>query len=243
MFLHGIGGNRGNWTDQLVAFAKHFMAVAWDARGWGGSEDYEGPLQFADFTADLLRVLDAFGAPSAHFVGLSMGGFILQDFYHRCPQRVRSLVLADTSIGPASEHGEQWIEEFLALRKQPLLAGRTPREIAPGVVKTLAGRSATPAIVRRLEDSIAALRKDSYLKAMDAVMRYRAPLDYASVKVPTLVVVGEEDELTPPAAARHLADRIPGARLEVIPRAGHLSNIEQPETFNRVVLDFLLAHR
>jgi len=238
-FLHGIGGNRSNWRDQVTALSSHFRTVAWDARGWGGSDDYEGPLDFADFSADLERVLDYLGAEAAHLVGLSMGGFIAQDFYARRPSRVRSLVLADTSKGMLAEHGPAWIENFLALRRKPLLEGKSPRDIAPEVVKSLAGPRAGPAVLHRLEESIAALRRDSYLKAMETVSRYVIPLDYGSVRVPTLVISGADDRLIEPQASQRLADAIPGARFAVIPDAGHLSNIEQPEAFNRLVLDFL----
>ena len=99
LFLHGIGGNRGNWRGQLPAFAGAFTAAAWDARGYGASDDYEGPLDFAEFSADLLRVIDHFGAERAHLCGLSMGGRIAMDFHDRHPERVASLTLCDTQPG------------------------------------------------------------------------------------------------------------------------------------------------
>lgn len=241
ILLHGIGGNRTNWTDQLPALGERHRAVAWDARGWGDSDDYPGPLEFADFSCDLVRLMDHLGVARADLVGLSMGGFVAQDFAMRFPHRVRSLVLADTSRGPMADHGPQWVEEFLAARKVPLLAGRSTADIAPAVARSLAGRAATPAHVQRLHDSIAALHKDSYLKAMDTVTRYAIPARHDAIAVPVLVVVGADDALTPPDAAKRLADAIPGARLEVIADAGHLSNIEQPDAFNRLVLDFLAA--
>jgi 3-oxoadipate enol-lactonase len=243
VFLHGIGGNRSNWRDQLPVFGHRYRAVAWDARGWGDSDDYDGALDFADFSADLIRLLDALGEHSAHFVGLSMGGFILQDFYARHPDRIRSLVLADTSRGPRDDHDDAWVEDFLRLRRKPLLDGLTPAQIAPAVVKSLAGRSATPAHIATLEASIAALHKDSYLKAMDSVMRYSIPLDRSTIDVPVLVLVGAEDTLTPPEAGQRLAESIPGSRYQVIAEAGHLSNIERPEAFNQAVLDFLESIR
>ena len=89
--LHGIGGNRTNWHDQLRAFSSHFHAAAWDARGYGESDDYEGPLDFADFSRDLLRVLDFFAAQRAHLVGLSMGGLIAMDFCLSYPRARRDL--------------------------------------------------------------------------------------------------------------------------------------------------------
>lgn len=99
VLLHGIGGHRRHWDDQLAAFGAHFTAAAWDARGYGDSDDYDGALAFSDFSADLLRVLDFFGAARAHLVGLSLGGRIARDFALRHPERVATLVLANTTAG------------------------------------------------------------------------------------------------------------------------------------------------
>ena len=99
IFLHGIGGNRTNWHDQIPAFSDRFHAVSWDARGYGESDDYDGPLDFGDFAVDLIRVLDRFDAPRAHLVGLSMGGVIALDFAARYPDRLATLTLCDTMPG------------------------------------------------------------------------------------------------------------------------------------------------
>lgn len=241
LFLHGIGGNRTNWRDQLLALAPQYTAVAWDARGYGESADYEGDLRMEDFAADILRVLDAMGAERAHLVGLSMGGMLVQDFYARHPERVRSLALCDTSRGPRTEHSDAWVEEFLALRRAPLLAGKTPAEIAPKVAESLLGSRATEEMRARLVASLSALHPESYLKTLETVTRYHPILTLAEVAVPTLVIVGEDDRLTPPHASEVLARGIPGARLEVLPGAGHLSNIEAPVAFNAALLGFLRA--
>lgn len=88
VLLHGIGGNRTNWTQQVEAFSEQFHTVAWDARGYGNSDDYEGALEFEDFSRDLLALIDHFGVEKAHLCGLSMGGRIIQDFYRLYPNRV-----------------------------------------------------------------------------------------------------------------------------------------------------------
>jgi 3-oxoadipate enol-lactonase len=240
VFLHGIGGNRGNWQDQFPAFARHFHTVAWDARGYGDSDDYDGPVAIADFSADLRRLIDYIGARTAHLVGLSMGGRIAMDFYERHPARVATLTLCDTHPGFAGLRADQR-EAFLRLRQAPLLAGKAPRDIAPDLARSLVGPNASPAVLQRLIDSLAALRKDSYLKALAAIANDAHSPALEQVRVPTLVVVGAEDRLTPPKVARAMAARIPGAQLSVIADAGHLSNIEQPARFNEAVLSFLLA--
>jgi 3-oxoadipate enol-lactonase len=238
VFLHGIGGNRSNWRDQLPVFAADFTAVAWDARGYGGSDDYDGPLDFGDFSRDLLRVLDDFGAGRAHLCGLSMGGRIAMDFHDRHPERVASLTLCDTQPGLANMPAEKR-REFIRLRQEPLRAGKSPAEMAPDVARSLIGPRALPGAFERLVESMGALHKDSYLKTIEASFLYeRAPV-LESIRVPTHIVVGADDRLAPPDIARAMAARIPEARLTVIEDAGHLVNIEQPQRFNAAVLGFL----
>ncbi|HXZ02361.1 MAG TPA: alpha/beta fold hydrolase [Stellaceae bacterium] len=238
VFLHGIGGNRGNWRDQLPVFAGDFTAAAWDARGYGGSDDYDGPLDFADFSGDLLRLLDHFKAERAHLCGLSMGGRIAMDFHDRHPERVASLTLSDTQPGLA-QMPEEKRREFIRLRQEPLRAGKTPADIAPGVARSLVSPHAVPGAFERLVDSMAALRAPSYLKTIEGSFLYARAPDLESIRVPTHIVVGDDDGLTPPELARAMARRIAGARLTVIPEAGHLANLEQPRRFNAAVLGFL----
>lgn len=243
LFLHGIGGNRTNWHDQLPVFAERFNAVSWDARGYGLSDDYDGKLDFADFSVDVDRVLDHYGAASAHLVGLSMGGLIAQDYYESRPGRVASLVLVDTFPGHSEKFRRDHREEFIRLRKQPLVDGKEPRDIAPSVARTLAGSRATGEIFQRLVDSMAALHKESYIKAVEATADYEPVPDLEKFDVPTLLVFGGDDRVTPPKLGRRMHDRIPGSRFVVLDGAGHLSNIEAPEEFNSAVLAFLTEHR
>jgi len=239
LLLHGIGGNRTNWREQLPAIAGHLHAVAWDARGYGLSDDYEGPLHNNDFCDDLLRVLDHFKAETAHLVGLSMGASIIQDFYAYQPGRVASMVLADTRPGFEAAFDPVARQEFLRLRLEPLLEGKEPADIAPTVARSLMGSSAGEEVYLRLVESMRALHKASYIKAIEARGTWQPVFVPGAVTVPTLVLVGADDRLTPPAMAKSIAAAIPGARLAIIPSAGHLSNIEQPLLFNKLVLDFL----
>jgi len=242
VFLHGIGGNRTNWRDQLSVFARDFHAVAWDARGYGDSDDYEGPLDFGNFADDLCRVLDHFDVTRAHLVGLSMGGMIALDFATRYADRVATLTLCDSLPG-FTHLSEAQRAEFIRLRQEPLLAGKEPSDMAPAVARSLLGKNPRAGSYERLVESMSALHKQSYLKTIAGSANYGRKLDLESIAVPTHVVVGDEDTLTPPAMSREIARRIPEARLTIIEGAGHLSNIEQPEAFNRAVLDFLIEHR
>lgn len=240
VFLHGVGGNRRNWTGQLRHFAPHFCAVAWDARGYGDSEDDDGPLSFDHFTADLLRLLDYYGAARAHLVGLSMGGNIATAFALRHPGRVQSLVLSDTDRGMV-HIPEREREDFVRRRRDPLRAGQTFAAMAPGVVGSLLGPNASDAARQALLDSMLRLRKDAYIKAVEATVDFDATGTIGNIACPTLVVVGEYDRLTPIAEAEAISAAIKGARLAVIADAGHISNLEQPDLFNEIVGDFLLS--
>lgn len=239
LLLHGIGGNKRNWGDNLEAFAEHFHVAAWDARGWGESDDYEGPLTFADMSADLCRVIDFLGHTRAHLVGLSMGGRVAMHFVDNYPERVRSLVLCDTTQGPKG-----WTEErrlgFIRSRQEPLLNGLTPADIANDVAKSLVSPNASAEALAKLVDSLGRLHKDSYLKAIETNVSDAVLADLTKITAPTLVMVGEEDRLTPPDEAEEIARLIPNARLSILKGAGHLINIEAPDVFNRQVLEFLL---
>ncbi len=239
LFLHGIGGNRTNWREQLLVSAGRFRAVAWDARGYGLSDDYEGPLDFASFADDVCRLLDHLDAKQAHLVGLSMGGRISQDLYFRYPDRVRSLTLCDTFPGTTPTLPPDKMDEFINMRKGPLIAGKSLREMAEPLAKTLVSENVNPGHYQRLVASIEALHKDSYIKTIEASTRYDRPVDLSTIDVPVQLIYGAEDRLTPPAIGEEMQRLIPGARLAVIDGAGHLVNIEQAQAFNKVLLDFL----
>ncbi|MGH8670008.1 MAG: alpha/beta fold hydrolase [Burkholderiales bacterium] len=228
MFLHGIGGNRRHWAVQLDFFSKNFRTAAWDARGYGDSDDYEGALRFDDFTADLVRVMDHLREEKAHVVGLSMGGRIARSFALRHPQRVASLTLANTSPGFDALLPEE-VLKFVEERRN-----RTPESM-----RRLLGSRARPGALEALLASFHALRQDSYLKTLEASVAQDRAAPLEELAVPTLVITGDEDRVYPQALAQRMAQRIPGAELVVLEGCGHLSNLEQPERFNAVLLDFL----
>lgn len=241
VFLHGIGGNRTNWYGQLDHFSDKFCAVTWDARGYGASDDSPRTLKFSDYADDLARLLDHAQAERAHLVGLSMGGMILQDFYTRYANRVATLSLVDTSAGFGSA-SEEDRRDFLARRLDPLERGLTPKDIAPGVVQVLASKYATPAMREQLIASLSALRPEPYKQALHAIVTTDFRSVLPTITVPTLVIVGEDDIVTPPPASEFLVKNIPGATLVRIPQAGHLTNIEKPVEFNAALRLFLEQH-
>jgi 3-oxoadipate enol-lactonase len=228
LFLHGIGGNRHSWEAQVEFFSRHFRAAAWDARGYGDSEDYAGPLEFSVFTQDIVRVLDHLGEKRIHLVGLSMGGRIARNFALAHPERLKSLVLANTSPGFGALSPSQ-VASFVEQRRnlQPALQARR-----------VLGPAAPQAAYDKLVSALAAVHRESYLKTVEASVAQDLAAPVEKIRVPTLVIGGTHDPLYSMAIARDLAGRIPGARLVELD-CGHVSNLELPDRFNAVVLEFL----
>lgn len=241
LFLHGIGGNRTNWTAQVTRFAAGFHAAAWDLRGYGSSDDYEGPLQFSDVRDDLSRVLDYFEAPACHLVGLSLGARIGFDYVHHCPGRVLSFT-ACSGVAFPDDMTPDTRKLFLDRRKAPLLAGGSPKDIAAAVAASLAGPQCSPEALAALVASISELHKESYLKTLETTSVPPERFDLAFIGVPVHVVAAGHDSLFPPEKLKAIAGAIPGAAYSEISEAGHLSNLEFPELFNELVLRFVSAH-
>lgn len=240
VFLHGIGGNHSNWMAQLARFQDHYQCFAWDARGYGESEDYPEALEFEFFADDLNRLMDHENIERAHLAGLSMGARILLDFVARYPHRVASLILCDCfyafdqSLTPAKQ------AEFIALRQRPLLEGKTLAELAPALVNSLVSPHCTDVVRDQLRISIEALHVESYLKTLAASIGYNRTAALDSIRVPVQLIFGADDRLTPASIGQDMQTRMAHARLAVIAHAGHLSNMEQAEQFNQVVADFLI---
>jgi pimeloyl-ACP methyl ester carboxylesterase len=244
LFLHGIGGERSNWDEELRAVGGTMRAAALDLRGYGDST--LGPRQSTvdDYCADILRVAEKLGAKRLVLVGLSYGSWIATSFAMRHPGMLDALVLSGGCTG-MSEAGPDEREAFRVSREVPLNAGQTPADFAPAVVKVLASPGASEAIRQRLFDSMAAIPTATY---RDALLCFTNPLerfDFSRLTMPVLMMTGEHDRLAPPAEIRGVAGRIwdmaprPDVRFEVITGAGHVCNVEAPEAYNSALLDLL----
>jgi 3-oxoadipate enol-lactonase len=239
VFLHGIGGNATNWVSQIQALAGDYMAVAWDMRGYGKSEDYEGSLTEADVCNDLLAILNYYGVSAAHIVGLSMGGMVAQEFYRRHPDMVNSLILANTNAGIGVTFSEKQKMDFVRLRKQPLQEGLEPADLVDPMLKVLLGVNPPQTALENISESIKALHKESYIKAVEAIVEFDSSAVLSTITVPVLLVSGTHDQVIPVASMQAMSQEIAGSRLFVFEGAGHLSNLESPEKFNELMLDFL----
>ena len=230
LFLHGIRGNRRNWSEQLHALSrKGFKAAAWDARGYGDSEDYDGQLNFRDhFVGDVLRVAEHFAAKKFHLVGLSMGGRIARNVGIYYSDRLHSLTVVNANPGFNSMSADD-VRRFVTERKT-----RTADSI-----RKLLGPSPRKGAYEELVQSIDMIREESYRKTLEASVAQDRDAPIENIRAPTLIIAGEEDKVYPPELARGMAQRIPGAEFASMKGAGHLANLEHPDEFNRILRDFL----
>lgn len=169
-----------------------------------------------------------------------MGGQIAQCFYRLFPERVASLTLVATFTHWAAALGEAELEQYLSLRLKPLKEeGKEPRDIADAAARALLSPMATDDHYNQLARSIETLHKESYIKTLESSIPYDKQLMLESIKVPTLFIFGQNDPLCPSDLGRAMANRVRGSQFFEISDAGHLVNVEQPEAFNNVVLNFL----
>ena len=242
LMIQGLGADARGWTFQRRALGSTYRCITFDNRGVGRSGKPPGPYDLEVMAADALTVLEAAGYDSAHVMGASMGGVIAQLIAVRQPHRVRSLVLACTACRHLPwrvELLEEWAEvaeekgmgEFARHNLKWLLGPRSLHRIRPFLRPAL-GLLGPIAASAPAESFVAQVRA---ILAMDDRLRY----DLAGIGVPTLVLVGSQDILTPVADSEELAELIPGARLEVIRGGAHGFLAEHAGAFNRAVCDFL----
>lgn len=237
VFLHGIGGNRHSFDDQLPFFASGWRAVAWDMPGYGDSR-HSGPLSFALLADALAALIDKLKVPRVAVVGHSLGGMIAQEFAARYPQRLSSLVLFATSAAFGGKD-DTFKNQFLAARLAPLDRGLKPADFAADVVAPMFGDATSAEIKARAVASMAAIHPDAYRAAVNCIVTFDRRADLKNITVPTLVLAAERDQLAPPKSMQRMAADIPGAVFETLPGVGHLANFEAPELFNATVRKFL----
>lgn len=240
LMIQGLGASKHAWNLQRAALALRWRTVALDNRGSGRSSRPIAPFTLEDLADDALRVLDAAGVDDAHVVGASMGGVVAQILAVRNPDRVRSLVLACTSC---RQH--PWREDLLR-EWSDTARGRGLLDVGRGAAQWVMGprsfRRAVPAL--GWLGPLAVLRpRDSFASQVDAILATDPSIAdrLSEVTAPTLVVVGNQDILTPRGDSEELAERIPGAELVVISGAAHGLMVEHAGTFNSVLVDFLQA--
>tara|TARA_Y100000766_G_C18858657_1_gene582106 strand:- start:517 stop:1332 length:816 start_codon:yes stop_codon:yes gene_type:complete len=242
ILLHGIGGNKSNWYHQMQYFHRFFDTVAWDARGYGDSDDYDGDLNFEDFSKDLLTLINHCNSEKAHLCGLSMGGQIAQDFYRLYPDRVKSLTLAATFTHWLAILNQDALNKYLDLRLHALkYKNKSLNDIAQDAAKQLIGPKTSKNVLQQITDSMGMLHKDSYIKTLISSTQYTNIVELEKITVPTLYIFAEDDSLCPVEYGITMAKKTPNSQFVLVKNSGHLINLEQPEYFNESVLNFLLS--
>jgi pimeloyl-ACP methyl ester carboxylesterase len=236
VFVHGAADDGRVWRPQLAALCDEFTVVAWDEPGAGRSGELPEPFGLRDYADCLAGLIDALDLGPAHVAGLSWGGTVALELYRRRPELVASLILADTYAGWKGSLPEQEVRARVEGLREMLAAG----EFDPTLPGLFAGEP--PSEFGPLLDEIAADVRPASLRTE---LRLLAETDLTDllprISVPTLLIWGELDARSPLTVARQFEEAIPGAQLVVIPDAGHVSNLEQPQAFNGAIRGFLRA--
>ncbi|MEZ5286245.1 MAG: alpha/beta fold hydrolase [Vicinamibacterales bacterium] len=240
VLLHAFPLGAGMWEPQIRSIPKGWRLITPDLRGFGGTSDPEGTPAMDDYAQDVVDLLEALGIARAVVGGCSMGGYATFAVLRNAPDMVEAVVLADTRAGADSQEGRANRRSMLALLDREGASG-VARDMLPRLLgpTTRENHPTAEATVRRLikQQSPEAIRR-----AIQRMMERQDAMPLVSaLRLPALVIVGEEDELTPVEESRRIAEAIPDARLEVVPAAGHLSNLEQPDRFNQALGAFLAS--
>lgn len=238
VLLHGYPHDATLWEPQLETLAAHARVLAPDLRGFGASRPGPGAARIEDYAADVKALLDSLSIPKAVVCGLSMGGYVALAMAAHHPEALAGLVLVSTRAG-ADAQAARDARETNATKA---LTEGTAAVAEPMVAKMLSPATAqrAPALVEKVRAMMMRQPKEGVAQALRAMASRpdRTPL-LSGIRVPTLVIHGQEDKLIPPAEAEAMANAIPGSRLVLVPGAAHLPNLEAPTLFDREVRSFL----
>ena len=230
VFLHGVGSDKSVWHPQLDHFGGKRGAIAFDYPGYGDSDPATEGTTRDDYAAAILSAMTGLGVEQAHICGLSLGGVVAIALHHAAPERCLSLILADTF----ARH-----PEGRAIYDRSIAASENMRALAEGRADVLLAQPADPAVRGEVVETMARIDPAAFRIGAEAVWLADQADRAADIRVPALVLCGAEDKVTPPALSHELTAMIPGARYEEIARAGHLTNLEQPDAFNALVEAFI----
>ena len=235
-FSHSLACNLGMWDEQVRALKGRYRVLRFDTRGHGQSGAPAGAYTLEQLSDDLKALLDGLGITATHFVGLSMGGMIGQVFALKHPAMVQSLVLCDTTSRYPAAAAPIWEDRIKAVGAK----GMEPM-VAPTLERwfTAPFRARRRDLMERVGTMIRSTPAPGYIGCCHAIPKINVTERLRNVRCPALVIVGEEDPGTPVEMARDIHAALPAAELAILSRASHLSNLEQPEEFNRVLGGFL----
>ena len=243
LMLHGIGGGHRAFAPQVETLASlGYRAVAWDMPGYGRSAPIE-PYSFKGLAQRCVDLIDALQCDSVTLLGHSMGGMVAQEVIARRPDKVNKLILCGTSaaFGKRTDgrSADAWAQQFIAQRTAPLDAGQTMADMAARLVPQMVGPAALPEGLKLAEHCMASVPAATYRRALECLVTFDRQAALAHIRVPTLLMGGELDRVAAPAVMRQMAAAIARARYAELPGIGHLMNLEAPDAFDALLLDFL----
>lgn len=240
VLLHGFPFNRSLWKSQLEVLKSQYRVIAPDLRGHGESEVTNGTVTMEMMAQDVASLMDSLEIQSAALGGLSMGGYVALAFVRLFPHRVKALVLADTRAAADTDEGKQnrkvQADKALSEGMKPIADGMLPKLVT---ADTLANRADVVAHVKGMMMNTPAEGAAAALLGMGERQDQREFI--SKIEVPTLILVGRDDPITPLADSELMNERMPGSRLVVVDNAAHVSNLEQAEVFNGALISFLTA--
>jgi 3-oxoadipate enol-lactonase len=238
VLLHGFPFDRSMWRAQVERLSGRFRVIAPDLRGHGGTGSTDEPSTMEEMAEDLAALLDELNVARAVVCGLSMGGYVALAFCRAHPERVRALVLADTRPQADTEEARRTREEnarrALEEGMEPIAGAMLPKLLSPLTSER------SPEVVERVRALMMGVSPRGAAAALRGMaLRGDQTGTLSKIDVPTLVVVGADDLITPPSDAESMSRSVEGSRLVVIEGAGHVSNLERPDEFNRALEEFL----
>jgi pimeloyl-ACP methyl ester carboxylesterase len=241
LLIHAFPLNARMWEPQLALAAQGWRVIAPQLRGMDGGSTDQPATSMDDHAADIIDLLDALRVEEAVVGGLSMGGYVAFAMCRHAARYVHALVLADTRPQADTPEGVEARKQMLALVRE-----KGPAAVADEMIPKLLGehtRRTRPEIADQVRGLILASSAEAIANSVTALMTRAdsTPL-LETIHVPTLIVVGEQDTITPPTLSEQMYKAIKGSEYVAIPNAGHLSNLEQPEAFNAALARFL-EHR
>ncbi|MDB5940747.1 MAG: beta-ketoadipate enol-lactone hydrolase (3-oxoadipate enol-lactonase)-like protein [Ramlibacter sp.] len=242
LMLHGIGGGHLAFAPQVETLASSgYRAVAWDMPGYGYSAPIE-PYTFKGLAESCIALIESLQCGDVTLLGHSMGGMVAQEVVARRPELVGKLVLCGTSPSFGKPGGD-WQRSFIAERTAALDAGQSMAQLATMLVPQLAGPAALPEGVQLATHCMSLVNPSTYRRALEALVTFDRRANLPNIRVPTLLISGEHDRNAPPQMMKKMAGAIPGSSYLEMAGIGHLQNLEAPDDFDGLLLNFLSLPR
>jgi len=242
IFIHGFPLNKSMWNIQVEALKENYRVIAYDIRGHGNSDPGIDEFSIELFVIDLLRLMEKLKIEKSILCGLSLGGYIALNAVLKHPDRFDGLILNDTQcIADTPEIKENRCNAIISIKEKGV------EQYADEIIKKLFAQETftkNKNVVDAVKEMIISTQKQSLCNTLHALAERKETCDQLpEINIPVLIMVGEEDKITPIAAAQQMHEKILNSKLEIIPQAGHLSNLENPAAFNTHLVNFLKLAR